>query len=115
MAQEAGKGFEAILAQLLRSMPFPVEGKWFYNQEVQLDGYSFVKCRFENCTLKLSRGLFALDHCRLSGCSVIFSDEALAVARLWNTFLPNWNQFHPTLRPTVHEDGTVSVDRTPGR
>ena len=112
--QQSGglSGLSSIFADLFRSLPYQIEGQWFFNQQVALDGYTFLRCRFENCTLFASRGLFILDHCLVTGCRIMFSDEALNVVRLWNLFLrPMSDNFHHSIHPVYHPDGTISVDR----
>lgn len=44
-----------------------VSGKRFQNEEVNIDGKSFVKCTFSNVTLAYKGGIFGFDRCTFSG------------------------------------------------
>lgn len=43
------------------------KGLWYHNQTLTLDGYRFVGCRFDSCTLNVNSGEIYLDHCIISG------------------------------------------------
>lgn len=105
------KTFAEIVATLLRTMPYRIVGQWYYRQTVVFDGFTFVRCRFDACTISVSRGLFLIEHCYFSGCQFIFADEALGTVRLYNILNPEMRLRHPQLVPTYHEDGTLSVVR----
>ena len=99
------------LTSLLGSYPFRVENKWYHQQVVSLDGYTFVKCRFDNCQIYTTKGTFTLDHCILSGCSVTFYGEAQKAVQLFNVSNPQklsiWAK--QGLDATQNEDGTWSI------
>jgi hypothetical protein len=59
--------------------PTAIEGRWYNNQEVPLDGFTFVRCRFDNCELIVSKGNFQLDHCWIQGGVIRFRNEACNV------------------------------------
>jgi hypothetical protein len=47
------------------------------NQEEIIDGKSYTKCVFNNCTLVYKGGPFpAFDSCQLNNCSWVFQDAA---------------------------------------
>src|SRR5579872_2896201 len=76
-----GIGLDA-LAHYLKQSPFTYEDKWFHRQEIKLSGYSFSRCRFDDCALIVSNGIFRLDHCFLAGSKILYLDDALRIVRL---------------------------------
>jgi hypothetical protein len=42
-----------------------VANQHFANQEVTLDGFSYMLCRFENCTIKYAGGQYAMANCEI--------------------------------------------------
>ncbi len=92
----------------LMSEPPSIEGQWFNGQDINLDGYRFLRCRFDNCKLTTIKGTFKLDHCFICGGSIHYLGEASNVVRL---FTSNQRD-QPTpfgLMPVFHEDGTFSI------
>ncbi len=113
MAEER-KGFDwTLLASLLSGYPFRVEGQWYYKQTILLDGYHFVRCRFDSCLLKTQKGAFALEGCVLWQTSVQFEGEAHRVVRLYNWIAPEARREAqarwPFLAPILNSDGTYSI------
>lgn len=96
------------LLEALGGKPFGYESKWFNNQELQIDGYAFKNCRFDNCTLITSKGTFQFDHCVIEGCTFLFGTEARRVVQLHNVGLFNAND-DPNLMVVQEGDGTVSI------
>lgn len=86
-----------------------VENQWYHNQQVNIDGYHFHKCRFDNCTIITSKGSFSFDHCYFSNCNFQYNDEALKIVRLFNVSATEARSFWPYLAPTVNEDGTLTL------
>ena|SRR2546425_7814190 len=113
MPEEKGGLESAIMRALLTGWPYRVEGKWYYNQKVTLDGYQFVKCRFDRCTLETAKGSFTLENCYLWECGVVYSAEAWKVARLYVLQSPeafNEAQKHwPSMLPVLNKDGTITI------
>ncbi len=99
------------LADFLRSVPYELTGQWYHKQSLVMDGFSFTQCRFDECTLYVSRGIFRMRSCFMSGCFIIYSNEARNVARLFSgSHVPNSVYVNPSLRPTANPDGTFSID-----
>ena len=95
-----------FLASLMTGYPYTITGKWFNRQAISLDGYKFDRCRFDGCQLTTSKGSFALDHCMLTQCTLIFTGEAQKVVRLHGLVVG----FRPAhLRAVSNSDGTISV------
>ncbi len=104
----------AVLSQLLGGWPYRVEGQWYHRQSISLDGYEFVKCHFDECTLFTTKGSFRLDHCKVSSCSVRVDGEAWRIVRLYNWVAPQalkealarW----PSVLPLINtDDQTISI------
>ncbi len=111
--EKAGLVGLAALTAILATMPYRVEGRWFYNRDIALDGYHFAGCRFDNCTLRTTKGSFVIENCYFSSCTVVYNAEATKVVRLYNLFsteafneaLNRW----PSLLPIISQDGTVTI------
>jgi hypothetical protein len=82
---------------------------WFSDQEIAIDGYTFVRCRFDNCTIYVKKGTFSLERCFFGGCRFNYQDESLRVVKLFNILLPTNARFWGALAPEFHEDGTLSI------
>jgi hypothetical protein len=95
------------LLQAILGNPFRVEGQWYNGQAVPLDGYTFVRCRFDNCNLITQKGSFAFEHCVIQGGFLFFNGESQKVVRLWN--VGRFLQPIPSLQPVHNDDGTISI------
>lgn len=105
--QGSGSNLDHLLA-----MENPVaERMYFRDQDVWLDGYRFVRCRFDNCTLYIRSGQFEMDHCVIdrSSTKINYFDPARKIVRLFmNAYAPlsanmaGWG-------PEFHDDGTLSI------
>ncbi len=114
MAEERPRPLDlSVLASLLAGWPYRVEGQWFYNQTLQLDGYHFVKCRFDACVLKTTKASFIFENCYMNGCSITYSGEAWKAIRLYNLISPGAFreaiQRWPSLTPIFNADGTFTI------
>jgi len=107
-----------LLAKMLGLEPPVIEGKWFHQQTLDLDGYHYKKCRFDSCRLNLTKGTFVIERCYFGNCGFTYMGESGNVARLINlwfaTSKPELYQqiakLCPTLLPTFHaDDATVSI------
>lgn len=98
-----------LLTNYLSSAPPQYQNQWFLNQELSLDGYSFVRCRFDSCTLYVRKGTFLLENCFFSSCRIIFGDEAQKVTKLFTLFQQLTDKVTPTLAPTIESDHTISI------
>ena len=91
------------------SAPMTIEGQWFHNKQVALDGYRFVKCRFDSCTLVTSKGTFELKNCVVSETEFAYTDEALKIVKLFALGSPEMISDWPALSPKLEADGTYSI------
>jgi hypothetical protein len=61
----------------------PIQGRWFNNQTINIDGYTFEGCRFDQCSLVTSMATFTLRDCYIAPtCSIFFDGPTLKVVRL---------------------------------
>lgn len=62
-----------------------VRGLWYHNQDIHLDGWKYVSCRFDNCRFYLNIGNFVLEECFIDEkCVVLYQGAALKVIQLYN-------------------------------
>lgn len=108
MTDETKPDFSSLLA-LLSSAPYTVTGQWYYKQSVTLDGYNFVRCRFDNCSVITLKGTFSLDHCYFSSCMYYVQKEAKAVVQLASLVVPELRQRWPFVAIRQEADGTFST------
>lgn len=87
-----------------------VSGAWFNGKSVKLDGFRFVGCRFDNCTLTISSVNFEIESCFIDGSSQIrYAGEVVKPIRLFNSRY-DWVYEHmPFFAPTKNPDGTITI------
>ena len=73
-------------------------------QVVHLDGYSFTNCCFHNCTLVTDTGVFSLNSCTISGCTVRYGANAARIIQREKIFIAS------TLKPRVALDGAITIE-----
>ena len=85
-------------------------GLYYRDQDIWIDGYRFVRCRFDNCRLHVKSGHFDLDHCVIDSTTrTIYHDPAMKVIRLYlNPYMPLNPEF-AAWGPVRNEDGTISI------
>ena len=71
--------------KLLGDLLITIEDQYFKEQTLFVDGYRFINCRFENCTLNVLRGTFEFHHCSLAGGLFTYDAEALKCIQLFNS------------------------------
>lgn len=99
------------LVELLAKFgPKTVQGMWFNNRHVALDGYVFQSCRFDNCTLHISSGNFQFDRCHIDmSTTITYGATTLKVVKLFNSRNDWFYEHYPSLAPTRNHDGTISI------
>jgi hypothetical protein len=99
------------LSTVLGISPNPVvNNQWFNGQEIKLDGWHFVSCRFDNCRLLLTSTEFSLDRCFVDDRTVInYSNELITVVKLFNFRSDYMRRNFPSFVPDYNIDGTISV------
>ncbi|WLH27456.1 hypothetical protein [Pseudomonas canadensis] len=99
------------LSTILGISPNPVvNNQWFNGQEIKLDGWHFVSCRFDNCRLLLTSTEFSLERCFVDDRTVInYSNELVNVVKLFNFRNDYMRRNFPGFVPDYNIDGTLSV------
>ena len=97
------------LGGLLTGDPYKVEGQWYHNKLIHLDGYTFERCRFDSCDIHISTGNFRVNHCYFANCRFFYSGNALNLVRLYNINANEARSNWPYLAPTLNSDGTLTI------
>jgi hypothetical protein len=58
----------------------------FVKEKVELDGKSFVRCRFEGCIIVLERGETELAGCTFKDCQLVLRGNAYTVGQIIRMF-----------------------------
>ena len=103
MTDQAGS-LLALLAQLAVN----VKDRYYKNQIIYLDGYTFTNCCFHNCQLVTHTGTFSLTSCALLNCRIQYGPNAVRIIRMWNTH--NTNLMWPDFNPKVDPDGAITIE-----
>ncbi len=87
-----------------------VRGLYYNGQEVKVDGYKFIRCRFDNCTLLVTSTNFAMEECIIDpGCSIMYGTHLVKVLQLFTSRYEWLAEQVPGLAPRKNPDGTVSI------
>lgn len=103
-----------IANQLQKAMglsPDPVvRNQWFNNQEITIDGWHFISCRFDNCQIYVGSPKFKLENCFIDEKSqLIINNEASNIVRLFHLRNKFMIDNHPFYAPRFNADGTFSI------
>jgi hypothetical protein len=91
-----------------------VEGLYFLNKKIAIDGYSFSGCRFDNCTLIVITTNFDISNCIIdTSCTIEYGNEVTKIIQLFNSRFPKaYEYFAQPFVPIRNADGTITI--TPG-
>lgn len=118
MTQDTTKSYlEALSALGLQEQPklpflvqpYIIESRVYKNEQLNLDGYTFKNCAFIQCGLHSSKGNFQIIDCHFNGCAATFDGNALRIVRFSALMLATWEQLIAPFRPTVEQDGGVTI------
>ena len=91
-----------------------VQGLYYNGKTIPLDGYQFVGCRFDNCTLVVMSTNFELINCVIDPVTVIeYGIETLKIVHLFNSRSEWAYASAPGLAPRKNADGTITIDGRP--
>ena len=103
------------LTDLLLARP-EVRGLYYNGQTIRLDGYTWVGCRFDNCTLEVITTNFELVDCIVDSTNqAIYGSAVLKIIQLFCSRYP-WSNtvFKPWFLPETKPNGSISIkDNTP--
>ncbi|MCU7805485.1 MAG: hypothetical protein KZQ96_20030 [Candidatus Thiodiazotropha sp. (ex Lucinoma borealis)] len=103
----AGVGLGLLVAALKKP---EVKDTWYNGKDIKLDGYKFVRCRFDNCKITISSTDFELENCFIDEkTQIIYSGDIVKPIRLFNS-RHDWIYEHaPYFAPTKNSDGTITI------
>jgi hypothetical protein len=112
MADSRNQRLDAIAASLPALTPTTIQGRWFKDTTINVDGYIFERCRFDHCTVATELATFSFRNCFMANdCQLYFSGPSLKIARLLLHFL----RLQGRVAPLAGETGvfaTVNIDGT---
>jgi hypothetical protein len=99
-------------ANVLAETGTNVVRRWFSNAIVPLDGYTFVQCRFDVCTLYYATHDFNIQRCFFDRCQIVHSIAGVRSIRMYWMGMGMSASDHGlgTFAPVRHADGTYSLD-----
>lgn len=88
----------------------PVNGLYYNNKAIALDGYDFHSCRFDSCTLIVNSTNFSLHNCVIDQfCKIQYGTETLRIVQLFNSRNEWYFKHLPGLAPSRNADGTITI------
>lgn len=88
-----------------------VRGLYYNGQVLQLDGYRFVGCRFDNCVLQVSSDNFEIIQCVIDKSTRI--EYSTSISKVIKLFLGRYpwafQHFPPFFIPTKNPDGSETI------
>lgn len=106
-----GGGLADLIAGQGLNLRQRVNGLYYLNKKIVLDGYSFTGCRFDRCTLSISSTNFELSNCIIDDtCTIEYGVGLTKVIQLFNSRYPRaYEFFAPPFVPLRNEDGTITI------
>lgn len=88
-----------------------VRGLYYNGQTIQIDGYKFVGCRFDNCVLQVNTDNFEFIQCIIDeSTKIVYSNNLSKIIKL---FLGRYKwalQYFPSyFTPTQNHDGSETI------
>ncbi|QXG56094.1 hypothetical protein KTJ90_08205 [Pantoea jilinensis] len=85
-------------------------GLWFNNQEIYLDGWKFISCRFDNCKIHVSTGNFVIERCFIDNTNIIYyMGTSVNIIQLYNRGSEWARTATPGFAAAKNEDGTLTI------
>ena len=98
------------------SEPPVIKDRWFKDDTIKIDGYTFEHCRFDSCKLVTETATFTLRNCFVApDCKLVFGGPALKVVRLVMHKLIQSSRLtsregEQAVYATVDGDGNISIE-----
>lgn len=90
-----------------------VVGQWFSNSTIEIDGYHFERCRFDNCTLRSTRGDFQMTNCYVAANNKLYflSNTYKQIKLLLHRQQMRGQTLDDltALKPVANPDGTITI------
>ncbi|EOI6422902.1 hypothetical protein ACMU90_003460, partial [Vibrio cholerae] len=99
------------LAGLMALLEKPIiNSVWYNRKEVKLDGYKFVGCRFDGCTIVVTSANFELENCYIDDETVIkYGGDVVKTIKLYNCRNEYVIKNMPFFAPVKNDDGTITI------
>lgn len=87
-----------------------VNGLYYNRQTLALDGYRFIGCRFDSCTLIVASPNFDLIRCVIDPSTTIqYGRSVMKIIQLFNSRFDWAYQHFPGFVPVRNDDGTITI------
>ena len=87
-----------------------INGLWFNQKNFSLDGYRFIGCRFDSCTLHIATTNYELINCHIDDRTLItYGANPLKVLKLYNSRNEYAFSHLAPFAPDRNTDGTISI------
>lgn len=87
-----------------------VTGLYYNGQSITLDGYRFIRCRFDRCHLWVNSLNFEIFECVVDASTVISYGPSVAKAiKLFHSRSPWAASNFPGFTPTQNVDGSITI------
>ena len=108
LADATASEFESVTG-ILNALAKQPRDRYYKDQKIYLDGYTFTNCCFSNCTLVVGAGVFALKSCMImANCNVEYTQPAVRSIKLFNRRNPS--AVFPGFNPTYEPDGSITIE-----
>lgn len=107
-----GLGAQAVQQSSLNfliqsNFSFKKENLYFRNKQIDIDGYEFINCRFDNCKFSTEKGTFKFKNCVFDESTLVsYSGAALKILKLYNRRVQIKSA---NLSPEINADGTITI------
>ena len=88
-----------------------VEGRWFKDTIIRLDGYHFKRCRFDGCKLAYFTPDFQFTECAFGEkCTILHGPFGVLAIKTFHIFFPKMDGLWSGFAPIRHPNGTMSLN-----
>ena len=107
--------FKALRTTASPAAPPIIQDRWFKDETINIDGYTFQRCRFDRCKLIIEWATFSFENSFISpDCTLYFNGPALKTARLLIHHMRLGQRFELKenelgLAATINTDGTFTL------
>ncbi len=113
MTDNSDSQFGGLLSQALATTLAPkrAQGLWYEGKDLTLDGFEFIECRFDNCTLRVTNAQNVnLQKCFISNdTAFIYGQSAISAIRLFNLKFDEYYEKAPYWVPDRDEKGRITL------
>lgn len=83
---------------------------YFNGEQIILDGYRWISCRFDNCVITVNSSNFTIENCIIDkSCRIDFGPEVVKVIKLYNS-RHDWTYEHcPEFAPIRNLQNMITI------